>query len=97
MSDNKLSAVEDISHVNKRERQPSVVEMLERLAQKADEGELVGVLVIHVDRKGVWHHDRDLFAADTPTLLGYLFMILQKLTRHYLDGCPQDEDKNPTG
>ena len=78
--------VTDISYVHPRVRQQDAVDMLKALLEKADAGELVGALVIYVDNKGDWHHKRDMFNCDMPTLLGYLEVIKMNLAHRFLTG-----------
>ena len=80
----------DISYVNKRCRQESVYDLLNDMRHMADTGELVGCVIMYVDNEGQIHHKRDMFAADTPALLGYLSLLQQNLGRQYLDGCEGD-------
>lgn len=94
MSD-KLSAVGDISSANKRARQPSLVDMLEGIRARADDGEIVGAVVVYIDKEGVWNHKRDLFYVDTPTMLGYLQLVELRIGQNYLDGCDDETDNEP--
>ena len=85
----------DISHVNKRARQQTVVDTLRDMADRADRGDIVGIVVMYVDEDSNWNHHRDIFSSDVPTMLGYLWLLLQNLGRKYLNGCREEWDGWP--
>ena len=93
----KLKPPVDISYVNKRVRQQSVVDLLQEWRDRADRGEVVGVALLALDSNGVWRDARDLFSSDMPTLLGYLGLMKHRMEAQYLDGGHEEWDTDPTG
>ena len=84
--------VHDITYVHPRARQETTVAMLDMLRARADTGEMVGALVVWIDSKGIWHHDRDSFVMDHPGMIGYLEICKQNLVHRYLTGVTLTPD-----
>lgn len=87
--------VRSIGDIHPRVRSQSTVDLLDAMRERADAGELVGVLVLSINAKGVWRHDRDAFVSDFPTLLGYLEMLKINLTHRFLTGESLTPDVPP--
>lgn len=79
----------------RRTRQQDVVDLLTDATRLADAGETVGVVVLKVDKDGVWHHERSMDHSDIPTMLGYIELFKQNAVHKYLTGealIPSDGD-----
>lgn len=87
-----MGELRDISHIHRRHRSQTAVDLLDKLRNKADSGELVGVIALSVDKYGTWRHDRDMFNSDVPAMIGYLEMLKTNLVHKYLTGSPLTQD-----
>ena len=85
MSEHENITLVDIGERHRRGRQPSLIADLQAALAKAESGEMVGMLILHVNNKGVWQYDRNTFHSDTPTLIGYLQLVAHRLITEYLD------------
>ena len=73
--------------VHRRVRQQEVVDLLDELRKRSDDGKIVGCCVMFIDDGGRWHHDHSLFDSDQPAFIGYLQLMLHNFCRKYLTNC----------
>lgn len=85
-----LKAVE-----SRRNRQQSVVDMLDKYRAQADSGEIVGALVFYVRRDGTFGHGRDIFNSDIATVLGHIHIYAAQFARDYSDRFSAPENLPP--
>lgn len=79
----KNEKIRDISHIHKRARQQEIVDMFGRFRDEADKGDIVGAVVVYLDKNGVFHYERDTFIHDIPAYMGYMDLVKMRMIARF--------------